>query len=50
MKIRKRRKLKGNTILNEIKTNRRNKKLMIDKILSYNPMLIEGIEIYKDAV
>lgn len=31
------------------KINQKNKKLMIDKILSYNPMLIEGIEVYKDA-
>lgn len=31
------------------KINRKNKKLMADKILSYNPMLLEGIEVYKDA-
>lgn len=31
------------------KINQKNKKLMIDKIFSYNPMLIEGIEVYKDA-
>ena len=29
--------------------NRQNKKLMIDKILSYSPELLEGIEKYKDA-
>jgi hypothetical protein len=49
MKGKKKRKFKRRTIINEIKINRRNKRLMIDKILSYNPMLIEGIEIYKDA-
>lgn len=49
MKAKKKRKSKIRDIINEIKINRRNKKLMIDKILSYNPMLIEGIEIYKDA-
>ncbi len=31
------------------KINIKNKNLMIDKILSYNPRLLEGIEIYKDA-
>lgn len=31
------------------KINMKNKNLMIDKILSYNPRLLEGIEIYKDA-
>lgn len=31
------------------KINRENKKLMIDKILSYNPKLSEGIEVYNDA-
>lgn len=49
MKRKKRRELKGRAIINEIKIKRRNKKLMIDKILSYNPILIEGIDIYKDA-
>lgn len=49
MKGKKKRKLKLRVIINDIKINRKNKKLMIDKILSYNPMLIEGIEIYKDA-
>lgn len=29
--------------------NRKNKKLMMDKILSYSPELVEGIEKYKDA-
>lgn len=29
--------------------NRKNKKLMIDTILSYCPMILEGIEVYKDA-
>ncbi|WP_160688939.1 hypothetical protein [Clostridium sp. C2-6-12] len=49
MKGKKNRKLKSRAIIKELKINRRNKRLMIDKILSYNPMLIEGIEIYKDA-
>lgn len=49
MKGNKKRRLKRRAIINEIKINRKNKRLMIDKILSYNPMLIEGIEIYKDA-
>lgn len=31
------------------KINKKNMNLMIDKILSYNPMLHEGIEVYKDA-
>lgn len=31
------------------KINMKNKNLMIDKILSYNPKLVEGIEVYKDA-
>lgn len=31
------------------KINMKNKNLMIDKILSYNTRLLEGIEIYKDA-
>lgn len=31
------------------KINQKNEELMIDKIFSYNPMLIEGIEVYKDA-
>lgn len=31
------------------KINQKNKNLMIDKILSYTPMLQEGIEVYKDA-
>jgi len=34
---------------NERKINNRNKNLMIDKILSYNPLLSQGIEVYKDA-
>lgn len=29
--------------------NQKNKKLMIDTIFSYNPILIEGIEVYEDA-
>lgn len=49
MKNKKKRRLKSSAIINEIKINRKNKKLMMDKILSYNPMLIEGINIYKDA-
>lgn len=36
-------------IRSERKINKRNKNLIIDKILAYNPMLIEGIEVYKDA-
>lgn len=49
MKGKKKRESRRRTILSDIKTNRRNKNLMIDKILSYNPVLVEGIEIYKDA-
>ena len=36
-------------IKSERKINRRNKNLLIDKILAYNPMLLKGIEVYKDA-
>jgi hypothetical protein len=36
-------------IKSERKINRKNKNLLIDKILAYNPMLLEGIEVYKDA-
>lgn len=40
---------KNRFVQNDRKINQKNKKLMMDKILSYNPKLIEGIEIYKDA-
>lgn len=36
-------------IKSDRKINQKNKNLMIEKILSYNPALVEGIEIYKDA-
>jgi len=36
-------------IKSDRKINQKNKNLMIEKILSYNPGLVEGIEIYKDA-
>jgi hypothetical protein len=36
-------------IQNDRKINKRNKSLMIEKILAYNPMLSQGIEMYKDA-
>lgn len=49
MKGKKKRESRRSSILSDIKINRRNKNLMIDKILSYNPVLVEGIEIYKDA-
>lgn len=49
MKRRKKRECRRTNIISDIKINRRNKNLMIDKILSYNPTLVEGIEIYKDA-
>src|SRR5471030_1602111 len=45
----KKRAVRKKTIKSDKKINQRNKSLMIDKILSYNPMLSEGIEIYKDA-
>jgi len=45
----KKRELRRRTIKSDRKINRKNKNLMIDKILSYNPMLLEGIEEYKDA-
>lgn len=48
MKFR-RRKLSGKVFLNDRKINRKNKSLMMDKILSYNPGLLDGINIYKDA-
>jgi hypothetical protein len=40
---------KNRFVQNDRKINQKNKKLMMDKILSYNPKLIEGIEVYKDA-
>lgn len=48
MKGRKR-KVSRKVSLNDRKINRKNKSLMIDKILSYSPALLEGIDIYKDA-
>jgi hypothetical protein len=45
----KKRELRKRSIKSDRKINRKNKNLMIDKILSYNPMLLEGIEAYKDA-
>lgn len=48
MRGHKRREL-GRIIKSDKKIIKKNKKLMVDKILSYNPMLIEGIEVYKDA-
>ena len=41
--------LKKRAIKSDRQINLNNKNLMIDKILSYNPMLIEGIDAYKDA-
>ncbi len=49
MKGKRKRELRKKVIESDRKINQRNKNLMIDKILSYNPMLIEGIEVYKDA-
>ncbi|HEX9026206.1 MAG TPA: hypothetical protein VF839_07055 [Clostridium sp.] len=49
MKGKKKRDLRKKTIKSEKKINQKNKNLMIDKILSYNPMILEGIERYKDA-
>ena len=49
MKGKKKRELRRRTIKSDRKINKKNKNLMIDKILSYNPMLLEGIEVYKDA-
>jgi len=45
----KKRELRRRNIQSDRKINKRNKSLMIDKILSYNPMLSQGIESYKDA-
>ncbi|WP_026886417.1 hypothetical protein [Clostridium beijerinckii] len=36
-------------IKSERKIKRKNKNLLADKILAYNPVLLEGIEVYKDA-
>lgn len=49
MNGKKKKESKRRTIKNDRKINKKNKNLMIDKILSYNPMLLEGIEEYKDA-
>jgi hypothetical protein len=45
----KKRDVRRRSIKSDRKINKRNKNLMIDKILSYNPMLSQGIEMYKDA-
>ena len=49
MKDKKKRELRRRAIKSDRKINQKNKNLMIDKILSYNPMVVEGIEVYKDA-
>lgn len=49
MKGKKKRELRKSATKSDRKINQKNKNLMIDKILSYNPMLLEGIEAYKDA-
>lgn len=49
MKDKKKREVRRRSIISDIKINRKNKNLMIDKILSYNPVLLEGIEVYEDA-
>ena len=49
MKGKKRRELRKIAIKSDRKINQKNKNLMIDKILSYNPMILKGIEEYKDA-
>lgn len=49
MKDKKKKELRRRFKISDRKINRKNKNLMIDKILSYNPMLIEGIEVYDDA-
>lgn len=49
MKGKRKMELRKKTIQSDRKINRKNKELMIDTILSYCPMLLEGIEVYKDA-
>lgn len=49
MKGKRKMELRKRTIQSDRKINQKNKKLMIDTILSYCPMLLEGIEVYKDA-
>lgn len=49
MKGKKKRGLRKRVKENDRKINQKNKNLMIDKILSYNPIISEGIEAYKDA-
>lgn len=49
MNGRKKRQFRKRVIKSDRKINRKNKRLMIDKILSYNPIILEGIEEYKDA-
>lgn len=36
-------------IKSERKIKRKNKNLLADKILAYNPVFLEGIAVYKDA-
>jgi len=49
MKGKKKRELRKRSMQNDRKINKNNKNLMIDKILSYNPIILKGIEEYKDA-
>ena len=49
MKDKKKKELRRRYRISDRKINRKNKNLMIDKILSYNPALLEGIEVYNDA-
>lgn len=49
MKGKRKMELRKRTIQSDRKINQKNKKLMIDTILSYCPALLEGIEVYKDA-
>ena len=49
MKGKRRRELRKIALKSDRKINQKNKNLMIDKILSYNPMILKGIEEYKDA-
>jgi len=49
MKGKKKKELRKRSMQNDRKINKNNKNLMIDKILSYNPIILKGIEEYKDA-
>ena len=49
MKGKKKIELKKRAIKSDRRINKKNKNLMIDKILSYNPIILKGIEEYKDA-